>query len=127
MARHQIRLQMAESAGLNLAHDGPAASQTTSVVIGSQIAYQGRHPVAITEAAQSLLKQTSLAGTGAREQVEDAHTSLIITLAQPVGQVIILAQHMLAHINQSFWQIAHVTSRDVSSNSRPCTIWPVGR
>jgi sialic acid synthase SpsE len=96
---------LCDGAGVDLPDWGKAAGQPDGVVIGGQIADQGRHRIVGLQQRQGSFEEAGFSGTRARDQAHYEDTGLLKPAAQGTRRQIILLHCILSY---------HTLARDVN-------------
>src|SRR4051794_10875023 len=100
MAAHHFSFEVADAVRVDLPYWCAAGREASRVVVRLEIANQCRHArSSLAKLAQRALEESSLAGAGAGDEVQDQHAGRFETAAQPARQLVIFLEDSLPQFN----------------------------
>ena len=126
MLADHLRVQMADSVGIDLAHRSAARGQPPRIVVRLEIANQCCHArPACLQFPQRPLQKGGLARAGTGNQIQHQHAGGRVALAKARRQLVVLLEYSPPQLNYSGGHAVSSTlsissiSIDSISNSRP--------
>ena len=118
---HHGRLEVTQRAGRDLPDRRATPGQALRVVLGREIADDGRDPVALAKTRQRLLQQRRLPRARARDEAHDEHARVAESLAEGTRDLVILLQNIPSNFDEAGVGIHADSSSATTSISRPRT------